>query len=94
MREASAQSTTTPRSLQRRSWSSGKGVRWTIGIAILAAASALFLAAVACAPASMRANNNLCLQQVADDEHANLEAFFQNPAEQEAFVQAITVCSR
>ncbi|MFM0204691.1 hypothetical protein PQR53_33180 [Paraburkholderia fungorum] len=60
-----------------------------MGIAIPVAAIALFLTAVACAPASMRANNNLCLQQVADDEHANLEAFFQNPAEQDALFKPL-----
>jgi hypothetical protein len=65
-----------------------------VGIAIAVAAIALFLMAVASAPASIRANNNLCLRQVANDEHASLEAFFQSPAEQDAFVQAITVCSR
>jgi hypothetical protein len=69
-------------------------VRWAAGIAIAVAAIALFLTAVAYAPESIRANNNLCLQQVANDEHASLEAFFQNPAQQDAFVQAVTVCSR
>jgi hypothetical protein len=53
--------------------------RWTAGIAIAVAAIALFLMAVASAPASIRANNNLCLRQVANDEHASLEAFFRVP---------------
>jgi hypothetical protein len=69
-------------------------VRWTIGIAIAVAAVALLVTATAYAPASIRANNDLCLQQVANDEHVSLEAFFQNPAQQDAFVQAITICSR
>lgn len=94
MRNVLAQNITHLRSLRRRSWRSGNGVRWTVGIAVALAAIGSFLAAVACAPASIRANNNLCLEQVANDEHATLEAFFQNPAEQDAFVQAITVCSR
>lgn len=94
MRNVATQSTSTLKSLQRQSWRSGDGVRWTVGIAVWALAIALFLAAVAYAPAIIRANNNLCLQQVANDEHANLEAFFQNPAQQDAFVQAIIVCSR
>ena len=69
-------------------------MRWTIGIAIAVVAIALLVAAATNAPASIRANNNLCLQQVANDEHVSLEAFFQNPAQQDAFVQAITICSR
>lgn len=94
MRNASTQSATSVQSLQRRSWRSVDGVRWTAGIAVAAVAIAAFLVAVAYAPASIRANNKLCLQQIANDEHASFEAFFQNPAEQDAFVQAVTVCSR
>jgi hypothetical protein len=81
-------------SLQQRSRRSGDGLRWTVGIAIAGAAIGALLVAVACAPQSIRANNNLCLQQIANDEHTSLDAFFQNPAEQDAFVQAITICSR
>jgi hypothetical protein len=44
--------------------------------------------------ASRLVNNKLFPQQVANDEHASLEAFFQNPAEQDALAQAITVCTR
>lgn len=69
-------------------------MRWAIGITIAVGAVALLLAATAYAPASIRVSNNLCLQQVANDEHVSLEAFFQNPAQQDAFVQAITICSR
>jgi hypothetical protein len=69
-------------------------MQWAVGVAITATALALFLIAVAYAPTSIRANNNLCLQQIANDEHVSLEAFFQNPIEQDAFVQAITICSR
>jgi hypothetical protein len=42
----------------------------------------------------VRSNNMRCLQQVANEEHASLEAFFQNPTEQDALVQAMNVCSR
>ena len=54
----------------------------------------LLLTAVALAPAGIRANNAQCLRQVANDEHVSLEAFFQNPSQQDAFVQAVTLCSR
>jgi len=47
-----------------------------VGISIAAIIVALFLTAAAFAAASIRANNHLCLQQVANDEHASLEAFF------------------
>lgn len=69
-------------------------MQWTIGIVVTVAMVGAFLVAVAIAPASIRANNNLCLQQIANDEHTSLEAFFQNPVEQDAFVQAVTVCAR
>ena len=58
------------------------------------ATTAFFIVAVVQAPASIRANNENCLRQIANDEHVSLEAFFQNPAQQDAFVQAMTVCSR
>jgi hypothetical protein len=95
MRNASTQSPAAPQRFQPESWRSGDGARWTASIAIAAAAIALlFMAVVRVPAASINANNNLCLQQIANDEHTSLEAFFQNPAEQDAFVQAITVCSR
>lgn len=79
---------------RRNGWETGDERHWTIGIAVTVAAVALVAAAVAAAPASVRANNSGCLEQLANDEHASLEAFFQNPAQQDALVQAITVCSR
>lgn len=78
----------------RKLWNSANAVRWTVGVFIALAATVLFVVAVVVAPASIRANNDLCLKQVANDEHVSLEAFFQNPAQQDAFVQAITHCSR
>jgi hypothetical protein len=54
----------------------------------------VFALAVAKASSSVRSNNMRCLQQVANEEHTSLEAFFQNPAEQDALVQAMSVCSR
>jgi hypothetical protein len=94
MKTVSTQSAGTLPGSQRRAWKLRDGVRWTVGASVAAVAIALFLMAVALAPASIRANNDLCLQQVANDEHTSLEAFFQNPDQQDAFVQAITVCSR
>lgn len=94
MKNISAQSVTVLPDSQRHSWKSGDGVRWTVSISIATVAIALLLTAIACAPASIRANNSLCFQQAANDEHASLEAFFQNPAQQDAFIQAVTVCSR
>ena len=67
---------------------------WAVGIAITLVILALFATAVGFAASSVRANTSLCLKQVANDEHVSLEAFFQNPAEQDAFVAAITACSR
>lgn len=65
-----------------------------VGIFIALVATALLLTAAAFAPGSIRANNNLCLRQVANDDHTTVEAFFHDPAQLDAFVQAVTVCSR
>ncbi|MGF6646604.1 hypothetical protein P3T17_004758 [Paraburkholderia sp. GAS82] len=67
---------------------------WTVGIAITLAAIALFAIAAVLAASSVPANNALCLQKVANDEHVSLDAFFQNPARQDALVEAATLCSR
>jgi hypothetical protein len=77
-----------------RRFVSGVGLQWVIGIANMLLILALFVLAVARAPSSVRSNNMRCLQQVANEEHVSLEAFFQNPAEQDALVQAMSVCSR
>jgi hypothetical protein len=77
-----------------RGFVSGAGLQWVVGIANMLLILGLFALAVAKAPSSVRSNNMRCLQQVANEEHTSLEAFFQNPAEQDALVQAMNVCSR
>jgi hypothetical protein len=77
-----------------RGFVSGEGLQWVVGIANMLLILGLFVLAVAKAPSSVRSNNARCLQQVANEEHVSLEAFFQNPAEQDALVQAMNVCSR
>lgn len=71
----------------------GNGI-WAVGIAVTLLLAALFATALHLAAPSARANTTLCLQQFANDEHVSLEAFFQNPAQQDTFVEAMTVCSR
>jgi hypothetical protein len=83
-----------PLAQQRQSERASDGLRWIVGSAITALAVGLVMFAVVCAPANIRANNDGCLQQIANEEHTSLEAFFENPAQQDAFVQAVTVCSR
>lgn len=73
---------------------SGAGRQWIVGIANMLLILALFALAVVKAPLSVKSNNTRCLQQVANEEHASLEAFFQNPAQQDALVQAMEVCAR
>lgn len=94
MRDVSARHAPSAESLRRASWKSGDAARWTLGIVITVVAIGALLLAIVLAPASIRANNSLCLEQIANDEHINLEAFFQSPVEQDAFVQAVAVCSR
>jgi hypothetical protein len=77
-----------------RGFVSGVGLQWVVGIANMLLMLALFVLAVAKAPSSVRSNNMHCLQQVKNEEHMSLEAFFQNPTEQDALAQAMNVCSR
>ena len=70
------------------------GWQWMVGIANMLLILALFVLAVVKAPSSARSNNTRCLQQVSNEEHVSLEAFFQNPMEQDAMVQAMEVCAR
>ena len=79
---------------QRYALRTKERLHWVVGIVITLVVLALFAMAVAFAPSSVRANTSLCLKQVANDEHVSLEAFFQNPAEQDAFAEAISACSR
>lgn len=70
------------------------GLHWLIGVAVALAAIAMFGVAVAFAPSSTRANMDSCLQQVAKEKNVSVDAFFQNPALQDAFVEGVTLCSR
>lgn len=82
------------RALARRKGMSAEALHWVIAIANMLVILALFILAVVKAPSSVRANNTRCLQQIANEEHMALEAFFQNPAEQDALAQAVGVCAR
>ncbi|MFK4446574.1 hypothetical protein ABH944_006767 [Caballeronia udeis] len=79
--------------LEKRMGWKGSSARVT-GAAIVIVGIAALLAALACSGSSSRANNAQCLQAFANDEHRSLEAFFQDPALQDSFVQAIDQCSR
>lgn len=79
---------------RRRALKAEEKRHWVSGAAITLSVIALFALAAGLATSSVRANNASCLQQVANDAHVSLEAFFQNPAQQDAFVEAATLCSR
>ena len=64
------------------------------GAAMTILGLAVLLVALACSVSSNRANNARCLQAFANDEHRSLDAFFQDPAQQDSLVQAIDQCSR
>jgi len=71
-----------------------EGIRhWTVGLVITLVVVALFAIAAILAVSSVRDNNTRCLQQVANDEHVSLDAFFQNPSQQDALAEATTLCS-
>ncbi|WGS52481.1 hypothetical protein LFL96_30300 [Paraburkholderia sp. D15] len=75
-------------------WISERGLRWALGATIWIVAIGLIVVAALYAPDSTRANTRRCLEQVANEEHTSLDAFFQNPAQQDALAQAMTVCAR
>ncbi|PQV54428.1 hypothetical protein [Paraburkholderia sp. BL21I4N1] len=94
MKTCTAHSATTRPRTQPLSWISESGLRWALGATIWLVAMVLVVVAIIYAPDSTRANTRLCLEQVANEEHTSLEAFFQNPAQQDALAQAVTICSR
>lgn len=78
----------------RRKGISAEALHWVVAIVNMLVILVLFILAVVKAPSGVRANNARCLQQIANEEHVTLEAFFQNPTEQDALAQAVGVCAR
>ncbi|MEM5313274.1 hypothetical protein [Paraburkholderia sp. JHI869] len=72
----------------------GETWRWAIGVAIAALAVGGVVAAIFAMPRAMEANNRACVTAYANDLHADLAAFAQDPAWQAHYVEALTACSR
>jgi hypothetical protein len=68
--------------------------RWAIGVAIAALAVGGVIAAIVVMPRAVEANNRACMAAYANDLHADLAAFAQDPAWQAQYVEAITACAR
>ncbi|WP_322032104.1 hypothetical protein [Paraburkholderia sp. J76] len=68
--------------------------RWATGVAIAALAVGGVIAAILVMPRAMEANNRACMAAYANDLHADLAAFAQDPAWQAQYVEALTACSR
>ena len=68
--------------------------RWAIGVAIAALAVGGVVAAILVLPRAVEANNRACMAAYANDLHADLAAFAQDPAWQAQYVEALTACSR
>jgi len=68
--------------------------RWATGVAIAALAVGGVLAAIVVMPRAVEANNRACITAYANDLHADLAAFAQDPAWQTQYVEALTACSR
>ena len=68
--------------------------RWAIGVAIAALAVGGVLAAILVMPRAVEANNRACMAAYANDLHADLAAFAQDPAWQAQYVEALTACAR
>ncbi|WP_321947624.1 hypothetical protein [Paraburkholderia sp. J10-1] len=68
--------------------------RWAIGVAIAALAVGAVVAAILYMPRAVEANNRACIAAYANDLHADLAAFAQDPAWQAQYVEALTACAR
>ena len=68
--------------------------RWAIGVAIAALAVGGVVAAILVMPRAVEANNRACMAAYANDLHADLAAFAQDPAWQAQYVEALTACAR
>ncbi|QGZ59774.1 hypothetical protein [Paraburkholderia acidiphila] len=68
--------------------------RWAIGLTIAALAVAAVVAAILYVPRAVEATNRACMAAYANDLHADLAAFAQDPVWQAQYVEALTACSR
>ncbi|WP_321910318.1 hypothetical protein [Paraburkholderia sp. J11-2] len=68
--------------------------RWAIGVAIAALAVGAVVAAILYMPRAVEVNNRACIAAYANDLHADLAAFAQDPAWQAQYVEALTACAR
>lgn len=87
-------STQTAPMLAHRPRLSADARRWAKALAITAALLALFFVAARYAARSAPANHRRCIEAVAADAHLSAAALFQDPALQDALVEAETRCSR
>ncbi|RAR61269.1 hypothetical protein C7401_108205 [Paraburkholderia unamae] len=71
-----------------------EGWRWAMGLTIAALAVGAVVVAMVYMPGAVEANNRACVAAYANDLHADLAAFGQDPAWQVQYVQALTACSR
>jgi hypothetical protein len=68
--------------------------RWTSALTFTGLLLTLLVVAASFAPVASRDVDQACFKRKLGDEHALMEAFFQNPPEQSAIFQAIRACSR
>jgi hypothetical protein len=68
--------------------------RWAIGLATGAVAVGAVVAAILEMPHAVEANTRACVADYANDLHADLAAFGQDPAWQAQYVEALTDCAR
>lgn len=68
--------------------------RWTSALVLTGLLLTLFFVAVSLVRLESRDVDQACLERTLGDEHALMEAAFQNPPEQGAIVQAMRACSR
>jgi hypothetical protein len=68
--------------------------RWAIGLAIGGVAVGAVLAAILAMPRAVEDNTQACMAAYANDLHADLAAFGQDPAWQAQYVEALAACAR
>jgi hypothetical protein len=68
--------------------------RWAAGLTIGALVGGAVLAAILEMPRAVEENTRACMAAHANDLHADLAAFGQDPAWQAQYVEALTACAR
>ncbi|SMG58356.1 hypothetical protein [Paraburkholderia susongensis] len=96
MNPSSTQSCESRQAAQRRKALTDDATLWLVGLAITVVLIAALVGAIVSTTPTPRvpADSKNCPDNLANDEHASLVAFFQDPADQSVLLQSIRACSK